>query len=141
MSRPYNNKNNQYIVFLKSKGAKNPCKSTLNIHNCNYITVHALTAIEAFTKALNISRENDYFISNELIPYHTRIDRMGSNLYVPNCKNEHLMKHKCENVCAVECVNGNCPNIDNDDNITCMDCYVNKGCEVCSFYENGCTII
>ncbi|AWW06132.1 MAG: hypothetical protein [Podoviridae sp. ctfa10] len=89
MSRPYNHNKNQYIVFLKSKGEKNPCKSTLNIYNCNYITVHAITAIEAFTKALNISRENDYFIRNELIPYHIRVNRIGSNLYVPNCKNKY----------------------------------------------------
>lgn len=49
------------------------------------------------------------------------------------------MRKKCSNVCAVECVNGYCPNIkhESSDNIDCMSCYYNKGCAVCAWYVNG----
>ena len=75
MSRPYNTTKSQYIVFFKRKGEKNPCKSTLTIYNSDYIIVNAVTANEAFVKAIDISRRNKYMIENELVAYHIRKDK------------------------------------------------------------------
>lgn len=75
MARPYNTTKSQYIVFLKRKGYKNPCKSTLTIYNSDYMLVNAVTATEAYAKALEISRCNEYMIENELVPYHIRKDK------------------------------------------------------------------
>lgn len=49
------------------------------------------------------------------------------------------MRKKCPNVCAVQCVNGYCPNITNDSlkEVDCMTCCYNKGCAVCAWYVNG----
>ena len=75
MARPYNTTKSQYIVFLKHKGEKNPCKSALTIYNSDYIIVNAVTSTEAFVKAIDLSRCNKYMIVNELVPYHIRRDR------------------------------------------------------------------
>lgn len=90
MARPYNHNKNQYIVFLKSKGVKNPCKSALNTNNCEFITVQAITAAEAFAKAVAISRENRYLVDNELAPCHTRVDKEICRLNDGNCKDKYL---------------------------------------------------
>ena len=74
MARPYNTTKNQYIVFLKRKGEKNPRKSTLNIYNNDYIIVSATTSVEAFSIAIELGRTNAYMIENELVPYHIRKD-------------------------------------------------------------------
>lgn len=49
------------------------------------------------------------------------------------------MRKKCSNVCAVQCINGECPAITNEssNDIDCMDCYYNNGCVVCAWYKNG----
>lgn len=75
MARPYNTIKSKYIIFLKCKGEKNPCKATLNIFNNDYIIVNAVTANEAFTEAIEMSRTNEFLIENELVPYHIRKDK------------------------------------------------------------------
>ena len=90
MSRPYNVTKSQYIIFLKCKGEKNPCKSTLTIYNNDYIIVEAVTANEAFTKAIEMSRINAFMIENELVPYHIRKNKGGSVSEYTRCLNSIL---------------------------------------------------
>lgn len=90
MSRPYNVTRSLYIIFLKCKGEKNPCKSALNIFNNDYIIVNAVTANEAFTEAIEMCRNNEFLIENELVPYHVRKDKGFPLSVYTRCLNHML---------------------------------------------------
>lgn len=47
--------------------------------------------------------------------------------------------NKCEIYCGIACINGLCPNADEDKQIKikCTDCFYNEGCADCIYSKNG----
>ena len=89
MARPHNTQKNKYIVFLKCKGAKNPCKSLLNIHDNDYIILNGITSNEAYTEAIELSRTNEFMLENELVPFHIR--RIPKEFFIDSYYYNHCL--------------------------------------------------